>query len=267
MMRRMQDTEEKAGRPGLLDPRNKRPAVPHGLRSPSRQWAAEPGSPRDEGGLGGCVMRSRRKNGWHGRAPSRHDDARRCRPVECCGWRWASGSNAGRAGQSRSAASGLRITTSQTGARVSRGHVTASLDGPFLGLLPQDRAEQSPDRGLVWKNPDDVRASLIPPVRRSIAALACNGARCGAGRGVRAGPPPVATGSWPQRDPAGPRPWRWRLRMSRAGKPSGGSFFRRMLRLFLSAWAGALRWKCTRQRCRVGDKTRALAASVRNPTN
>ncbi len=37
--------------------------------------------PRDEGGLGGCVMRSRRKNGWHGRAPSRHDDARRCRPV------------------------------------------------------------------------------------------------------------------------------------------------------------------------------------------
>lgn len=47
MMRRMQDTEEKAGRPGLLDPRNTRPAVPHGLRSPSRQWAAEPGSPRD----------------------------------------------------------------------------------------------------------------------------------------------------------------------------------------------------------------------------
>lgn len=44
MMRRMQDTEEKAG---LLDPRNTRPAVPHGLRSPSRQWAAEPGSPRD----------------------------------------------------------------------------------------------------------------------------------------------------------------------------------------------------------------------------
>lgn len=146
-------------------------------------------------------------------------------------------------------------------------HVTASLDGPFLGLLPQDRAEQSPDRGLVWKNPDHVRASLISPVRRSIGSLACNSARCEAGRGVRAGPPPVATGSWPQRDPAGPRPWRWRLRMSRAGKPSGGSFFRRMLRLFLSAWAGALRWKCTRQRCRVGDKTRALAASVRNPTN
>ena len=27
--------------------------------------------------------------------------------------------------------------------------VTASLDRPFLGLLHQDRADQSPDRGLV----------------------------------------------------------------------------------------------------------------------
>ncbi len=47
VMRRMQEAEVKAGRPGFLDPRNKRPAVPHGLRSTFRQWAAEQGFPRD----------------------------------------------------------------------------------------------------------------------------------------------------------------------------------------------------------------------------
>lgn len=47
VMRRMQETEEKAGRAGYLDPQNKRPAVPHGLRSTFRQWAAEQGFPRD----------------------------------------------------------------------------------------------------------------------------------------------------------------------------------------------------------------------------
>ena len=47
VMRRMQETEEKAGRPGYLDPKNKRPAVPHGLRSTFRQWAAERGYQRD----------------------------------------------------------------------------------------------------------------------------------------------------------------------------------------------------------------------------
>ena len=41
VMRRMQEAEEKAGRPGYLDPRSKRPAVPHGLRSTFRDWAAE----------------------------------------------------------------------------------------------------------------------------------------------------------------------------------------------------------------------------------
>jgi integrase len=47
VMRRMQEAEEKAGRAGYLDPRTKRPAVPHGLRSTFRQWAAEQGYPRD----------------------------------------------------------------------------------------------------------------------------------------------------------------------------------------------------------------------------
>ena len=47
VMRRMQETESKAGRLGYLDPRNKRSAVPHGLRSTFRQWAAERGYPRD----------------------------------------------------------------------------------------------------------------------------------------------------------------------------------------------------------------------------
>jgi integrase len=47
VMRRMQEAEEKAGRPGFLDPVNKRPAVPHGLRATFRQWAAERGYPRD----------------------------------------------------------------------------------------------------------------------------------------------------------------------------------------------------------------------------
>ena len=43
----MQEAREKAGEPGYLDPINKRPAVPHGLRSTFRQWAAEQGYPRD----------------------------------------------------------------------------------------------------------------------------------------------------------------------------------------------------------------------------
>jgi integrase len=47
VMRRMQESEVEAGRAGFLDPRNKRPAVPHGLRSTFRQWAAEQGFPRD----------------------------------------------------------------------------------------------------------------------------------------------------------------------------------------------------------------------------
>lgn len=47
VMRRMQEAEEKAGRAGYLDPTSKRPAVPHGLRSTFRQWAAERGFPRD----------------------------------------------------------------------------------------------------------------------------------------------------------------------------------------------------------------------------
>lgn len=47
VLRRMQEAEEKAGRAGWLDPQSKRPAVPHGLRSTFRQWAAERGFPRD----------------------------------------------------------------------------------------------------------------------------------------------------------------------------------------------------------------------------
>lgn len=47
VMRRMQEAAVKAGRAGWLDPKNKRPAVPHGLRSTFRQWAAERGYPRD----------------------------------------------------------------------------------------------------------------------------------------------------------------------------------------------------------------------------
>lgn len=47
VMRRMQESEVKAGRQGFIDPRNKRPAVPHGLRSTFRDWAAERGYERD----------------------------------------------------------------------------------------------------------------------------------------------------------------------------------------------------------------------------
>lgn len=47
VMRRMQAAEEKAGRPGFLDPQSGRPAVPHGLRSSFRQWAAERGFARE----------------------------------------------------------------------------------------------------------------------------------------------------------------------------------------------------------------------------
>ncbi|WP_425044652.1 tyrosine-type recombinase/integrase [Primorskyibacter sp. S87] len=41
VMRRIQAAEEKEGRSGFLDPRSRRPAVPHGLRSSFRDWAAE----------------------------------------------------------------------------------------------------------------------------------------------------------------------------------------------------------------------------------
>ena len=41
VMRRIQESEEKAGRPVFLDSRSRRRAVPHGLRSSFRDWAAE----------------------------------------------------------------------------------------------------------------------------------------------------------------------------------------------------------------------------------
>jgi integrase len=47
VMRRMQEAQVKAGKAGYLDPSSRRPAVPHGLRSTFRQWAAEQGYPRD----------------------------------------------------------------------------------------------------------------------------------------------------------------------------------------------------------------------------
>jgi integrase len=47
VMRRMHASELKAGRAGFVDQRNKRAAVPHGLRSTFRQWTAEQGFQRD----------------------------------------------------------------------------------------------------------------------------------------------------------------------------------------------------------------------------
>lgn len=47
VMRRMQAAEEAAERKGWLDPQSGRPAVPHGLRSTFRDWAAEHGIERD----------------------------------------------------------------------------------------------------------------------------------------------------------------------------------------------------------------------------
>jgi integrase len=47
VMRRMQEAEVKAGRTGYLDSESGRPAVPHGLRSTFRDWAAEHGFERD----------------------------------------------------------------------------------------------------------------------------------------------------------------------------------------------------------------------------
>ncbi len=41
VMRRIHAAEVKEGRPGFLDPQSRRPAVPHGLRSTFRDWAAE----------------------------------------------------------------------------------------------------------------------------------------------------------------------------------------------------------------------------------
>lgn len=47
VMRRMQADAEKAGGSGWLDARSGKPAVPHGLRSTFRDWAAEAGVDRD----------------------------------------------------------------------------------------------------------------------------------------------------------------------------------------------------------------------------
>ena len=47
VMRRLQEAETAEGREGFLDAVSKRPAVPHGLRSSFRQWAAERGFARD----------------------------------------------------------------------------------------------------------------------------------------------------------------------------------------------------------------------------
>lgn len=47
VMRRIQEAEKRGGRLGFIDAQNKRPAVPHGLRSSFRQWTAERGYPRD----------------------------------------------------------------------------------------------------------------------------------------------------------------------------------------------------------------------------
>jgi integrase len=47
VMRRLQEADVRAGGVGYLDTENKRPAVPHGLRSTFRQWAAEQGFPSD----------------------------------------------------------------------------------------------------------------------------------------------------------------------------------------------------------------------------
>ncbi|WP_037279369.1 phage integrase central domain-containing protein [Rubellimicrobium mesophilum] len=48
VMRRMHESEVKAGRPGWIDPRSKKAAVPHGIRSTFRDWAAEHSEfPRD----------------------------------------------------------------------------------------------------------------------------------------------------------------------------------------------------------------------------
>jgi len=43
VMRRMQEAEKKIGRKGFVDSQSGRPAVPHGLRSTFRDWAAEQG--------------------------------------------------------------------------------------------------------------------------------------------------------------------------------------------------------------------------------
>jgi integrase len=47
VMRRIHAADLKAGRTGYLDRDSQRPAVPHGLRSTFRQWAAKQGYPRD----------------------------------------------------------------------------------------------------------------------------------------------------------------------------------------------------------------------------
>jgi hypothetical protein len=45
--------------------------------------------------------------------------------------------------------------------------LTGAVDGPLVGLLQEDRADETGDRGLVGKDPDDIGAPLISPFRRS----------------------------------------------------------------------------------------------------
>jgi len=47
IMRRMHKADKERGGIGFIDPQEKRPAVPHALRSTFRDWAAERGYDRD----------------------------------------------------------------------------------------------------------------------------------------------------------------------------------------------------------------------------
>jgi integrase len=50
-MKRMNESDLKAGGPGFLDKESGSPAVPHGLRATFRTWAGENGFPREHAEL------------------------------------------------------------------------------------------------------------------------------------------------------------------------------------------------------------------------
>ena len=94
---------------------------------------------REDAGMTVLEARSTERSQRAGRRVHREVEKKISDAVQAdCNWRRASRSDAARVGQSR-----------------FQRHVTATLDGPFLGLLHQDRADQSPDRRLVGKDPDD----------------------------------------------------------------------------------------------------------------
>jgi hypothetical protein len=93
---------------------------------------------------------------------------RRPLPREWCSWWWLTAfADIGRAGQ-LAIVGRLTAGSSLNGAMVSRGHVAAALDDPFIVLFEQDRADEANNSVFIGEDADDLSVRrLISPLTRS----------------------------------------------------------------------------------------------------